>query len=362
MRKRKELLTVLMVAALILGFSASGILRPAKHYSDQERRSLAWMPELTAGKLQSGKFMDEFEEYAMDQFPLRDSLRSLKAATVRGVLGQRDDHGLYMAEGYVSRLTYPLNETARKRHMTSLQVIYQTYLEHTQCNVYLSVIPDKNYFLASRNGYPAMDYEEFVERVREDLDFAEYIDLFLVLSLEDYYRTDQHWRQECLLPVAKSLADAMGTTVGEDYTVQELETPFYGAYAGQLALPVAPDSIRYLTGKGLEQCKVTSYDTGRPVSGQIYDMERAKGKDPYEMFLSGSDALVVIENPNADTDRELVIFRDSFASSLAPLLTSGYARITLVDLRYIQSERIGDFVEFTDQDVLFLYSTLIWNQ
>ena len=34
------------------------------------------------------------------------------------------------------------------------------------------------------------------------------------------------------------------------------------------------------------------------------------------------------------TDRELVIFRDSFASSLAPLLMEQYAKITLVDIRY----------------------------
>ena len=45
---------------------------------------------------------------------------------------------------------------------------------------------------------------------------------------------------------------------------------------------------------------------------------RWKG-DPYSVFLSGSKSLLTITNPSADTDRELVIFRDSFASSLAPL-------------------------------------------
>ena len=74
------------------------------------------------------------------------------------------------------------------------------------------------------------------------------------------------------------------------------------------------------------------------------------------MFLSGSVSLLTIENPNAKTDRELVIFRDSFASSLAPLLLDGYAKITLVDIRYLPSARLGSFLTFTDQDVLFLYS------
>ena len=90
-------------------------------------------------------------------------------------------------------------------------------------------------------------------------------------------------------------------------------------------------------------------------------MEKAYGKDPYEMFLSGSLSLITIENPNATTDKELVIFRDSFGSSIAPLLVEGYAKITLVDIRYITSDLVGRFIDFENQDVLFLYSTLVLN-
>ena len=90
-------------------------------------------------------------------------------------------------------------------------------------------------------------------------------------------------------------------------------------------------------------------------------MEKGNGKDPYEIFLGGPLSLVTVENPNAKTDKELIIFRDSFGSSLAPLLIDGYAKITLVDIRYIQSSMIGNFIEFDDQDVLFIYSTLLLN-
>jgi hypothetical protein len=90
-------------------------------------------------------------------------------------------------------------------------------------------------------------------------------------------------------------------------------------------------------------------------------MEKASGRDPYDVFLSGSVSLLTIENPKSATDRELVIFRDSFGSSLAPLLVESYAKVTLVDIRYLQSERLGQFLQFDDQDVLFLYSTLVLN-
>ena len=79
------------------------------------------------------------------------------------------------------------------------------------------------------------------------------------------------------------------------------------------------------------------------------------------MYLSGARSLLTIENPNAATGRELILFRDSFGSSIAPLLVSDYAKVTLVDLRYIQSDYLGQFLTFSGQDVLFLYSTLVLN-
>ena len=56
------------------------------------------------------------------------------------------------------------------------------------------------------------------------------------------------------------------------------------------------------------------------------------------------------------------MFRDSFGSSIAPLLVENYKKIILIDLRYISSKILGSYIEFKDQDVLFLYSTVVLNQ
>ena len=90
-------------------------------------------------------------------------------------------------------------------------------------------------------------------------------------------------------------------------------------------------------------------------------MDKAMGRDPYEMFLSGSLAVITIENPNATTDKELVVFRDSFGSSLVPLLVEGYAKITVFDARYLNEGMIGNYVAFDKQDVLFIHSTSVIN-
>ena len=79
------------------------------------------------------------------------------------------------------------------------------------------------------------------------------------------------------------------------------------------------------------------------------------------MFLSGSEPLITIENEHATTDKELIMFRDSFGSSIAPLFIEAYKKITLVDIRYIQSDFLENFIKFDNQDVLFIYSTTLLN-
>jgi len=144
-----------------------------------------------------------------------------------------------------------------------------------------------------------------------------------------------------------------------DFTEVTLDTPFYGVYRGQSALPMEPDGLSYLTNSVIEGCRV--YDYENSVYLPIYTLEKADGSDPYEIFLSGPKSLLRIENPQNTSGRRLVIFRDSFASSLAPLLLEGYSRVTLVDIRYLSPAQLGRYLTFTDQDVLFLYSTGVLN-
>ncbi len=126
-----------------------------------------------------------------------------------------------------------------------------------------------------------------------------------------------------------------------------------------MSLPIEPDSITYLEHDNFSDCTIINHENGKEIS--MYDLDKAVGRDPYEMFLSGSLSVITIDNPNAATDKELVIFRDSFGSSLAPLLVEGYAKITILDARYLNEAMIGKFVEFDEQDVLFIHCTSVIN-
>ena len=61
------------------------------------------------------------------------------------------------------------------------------------------------------------------------------------------------------------------------------------------------------------------------------------------------------------TEKELIIFRDSYGSSLAPLLIPYYSKITLIDLRYINYDIVANLTDFEHKDVLFIYSAQVIN-
>ena len=359
--KKKSVVVTSVMAAVLFGCSVLAWTKETDAFSDSERRELAKIPKFSVESMMDGSFMEDFESYTLDQFPFRDLFRKLKARIVFDVWGQKDNNDIYIADGYASKMEYPLSKPMLDHAANRFEYLYETYLQDAE-DIYFAIVPDKNYFLAEQNGYLSLDYEELISYMNEKTDYMTPIDLTGQLKLEDYYYTDTHWRQENLTDLADYLLEAMGAESAEqEYQKIESETPFYGVYYGQAALPMEPDTLNYLTNEMLEDCKVFTYETGKPVEIPMYDMEKAAGKDPYEMFLSGTRPILTIENPHVDNDEELIVFRDSFGSSLVPLLAKAYEKITILDIRYVNSSMLGQFVEFGDQDVLFLYSTMLLN-
>lgn len=354
--KKKHVLILVCLWAVLTAFAW---LSPAEAMSDSERRPLKQFPELTVQKLLNGSFMKDFEGYSLDQFPLRDGFRRVKSLFHYSVLGQKDNNGIYLEDGYAAGQEYPLNQDSLNHALNRFQSIYDRYLEDS--NVYMAVVPDKGYYLAEEAGQLSLDYEMLFSMVQKGMPWAQHMDLADTLALEDYYRTDTHWRQEKLLDTAVKICETLGVAAPreEDFIPVALERPFYGVYYGQAALPMEPETLYLLESDLLDSCTVYDHETGK--TGKVYDLSKLDSRDLYDVYLSGARALLTIENPAAQTDRELILFRDSYGSSLAPLLIQGYSKITLVDTRYVSSELLDQFIDFQGQDVLFLYGSLILN-
>jgi hypothetical protein len=179
------------------------------------------------------------------------------------------------------------------------------------------------------------------------------------MSLEDYYETDTHWRQERLDKVIIQMSKTIKFDYQKTPYKENIYNNFYGVYYGESAINRSPEKLIYLTNNNLNNIHVKYLENNN--LNTIYNLEKLNSWDGYEVYLDGASSFIEIYNKNSKSNKELIIFRDSFASSITPLLTDYYQKITLIDNRYIDSKNYLKLIEFKDQDIIFMYSTLIVN-
>ena len=367
MQNKIKNIVVTLVFVLFIGIFAAlcivNYFNPTD-FSESERRPLAQFPEnITWDGIVDKTVIDKFEDFSVDQFPLREFFRGLKANFQYNILGLKENNSLTIVDGQIVKVETTLNEGSLEFASKKFNTIYNRFLKGKNTNVYFSIIPDKNYFLGEKYGYPSFDYEKLINIMKENLDEMEYINIMDSLELSDYYTTDTHWSQDKIIDVAEKIAEAMNADFNPSgYYDKHEVSDFYGVYYGQSAINPAPDKIVYLTNAILDACTVYDYENIFKTL-PIYNLEKLdqENADAYEIFLSGSKSLLRIDNPNATSDKELVIFRDSFGSSIAPLLAEGYKTVYVVDIRYMPLYQACSMIDFTDKDVLFIYSTSVIN-
>ena len=354
--KIKNKIITIGFSIIVISVFLINIISEDKLISISERRKLTQFPELSISKIANGEVMNKLEKYTIDQFVGRDFFRSVKSFFNTNIYKQKDNNNLFEKDGAIYKMEYPLNENNVQKSANKIKQVYEKYLKNM--NVYYAIIPDKNYYLEN-DDHLKIDYKKLKQILGNELSEMNYIDIWESLTLEDYYKTDLHWKQENLFKVVNKIENDMNLkkTVQSNYKIKNVED-FYGTYYGQLAIKTTPDKLYTLTNQTIENCTTYNFETQK--SGKVY--EQPKTSDKYDTYLSGTVSIISLENPSSKTDKELLLFRDSFGSSIAPLLIENYKKITLIDLRYVSSQLLDKFVTFENQDVLFLYSTVVLNQ
>lgn len=282
---------------------------------------------------------------------------------IRGGLSLNDvavlgEDGVYVKSGYAAE-ALALDRAQAEYAARKLAAAVQDWLYGSR--LFFAVVPDKGYYL-SDGLLPHIEPGDAAAILAEHLPGAEEIELAGLLSLESYYRTDTHWDQRALLPAAQAIFDAMGlgVTLGpaDSFTVSAY-APYEGLFIRRHGLPLVPDTIYMLHSAVTD----AAYMTGPALDGRLplYTEDKLHSSDAYSVFAGGVQSVITVESPLAATDRELIVFRDSFSAALVPLLALGYSKITLIDLRFVPEKLLGKYIDFRGQDVLFLYSTLMLN-
>ncbi len=267
------------------------------------------------------------------------------------------ENGLFTAGDHYILAMDKYEENYSHQMSKKLNEITNLYLNDGM-NKYYSIIPDKSYFVEN-DSYPKENYESMLSILKEEVKGIEYIDLFETLSIHDYYKTDLHWKQENLFPVVKKLGKAMDFKISTKNFKENVVEGYYGVYKGY-GIEAEPETLTYLTNDYTQNALVSVYEVAEQTG--VYFTDALTTDVWYNVFLSGPNPLVTIENPDVTNGKELIIFGDSFTSSLAPLLLEAYEKITLIDLRFVATQYLGEVVEFTNQDILFLYNTQIVNR
>ena len=355
--KVKNVMVTSVFLLLIILFFLTNILKKDTEISITERRKLAEFPNITIENILNGNFRSKFEKYVTDQMIKREEFRKIKAVLELSLFRKKDNNSIYMYKNKLIKIEYPLNEKSILNATKKINEIQKNYLGEMKC--YYAIVPDKNYFTNSKE-YISMDYEKLQKIMAQNIVDIEYINIFDCLKLEDYYVTDIHWKQENLQKVVDKISSKMEFKDRLTYSYETREIiEFDGIYKGEFPINLDKDKICISTNEIIENSKVYNYENSKET--QIYDTEKINSNDKYDIYLSGNTPLITITNPNAKTNKELIVFRDSFASSLVPLFTEGYSKITLVDIRYMNSKDLEKYIEFKNQEVLFLYSTLVLN-
>ena len=345
---KNKIITILFVVYIFV-FSLLGIVLKDQEISFTERRKLQSFPKYTF----NNEYVNKIDKYLLDHFPFRDSFRSIKANFNYNILNKLDNNDIYIKDNYIFKSEYPTDKASISKFISNVN---DTKKYFSNSDIYVMIIPDKNYYLSDKN-FMHIDYEYIYSEINK-ID-AKKIDIRSILSLEDYYETDTHWRQEKLDKVVLQMSKVMDYDYKKYFYEENVYDNFYGVYYGESAIKRKAENLVYLTNNNLNSLRVKYLENDKLSS--IYNLDKLDSVDSYEVYLDGASSFIEIYNDNCINDRELIIFRDSFASSITPLLSSYYKKITLIDNRYINSSNYFKLIDYNNQDILFMYSTLIVN-
>lgn len=347
MKKVMQITTAVLFCLFIAGFGVLHLVLPDRDFSPTENRNLSTFPVFSWETLVDGSFTADLEEYLSDQFPMRDDWMGLKAR-YEYLLGKREFHNVFLSgDTLISKIT----DTSRAEQ--NLEQI-KKLLENTDKPVYLGLIPTAAEIWKDQlpEGAPVFDQKAYLEKAQELGSI--WVDMIGVLGDHSdehiFYRTDHHWTSLGAYYGYTALLEAAGVEVpalGEGKTVSD---SFFGTLYSTSGIHwLEPDTIEYYVFD--DAVTVENGLTGE--IGGLYVESKLEEKDKYSSFLGGNNPLYIIRNPNAATDRKILVVRDSYTDSLAPFLSQTYSEVHLVDLRYY---RIGVsvYAEMAQVDEIFI--------
>lgn len=177
-----------------------------------------------------------------------------------------------------------------------------------------------------------------------------------------YSRTDYHWQPLAAYYAAEQFAASAGVPFAALDTYQPVTREGYvGAFYavnGISELKNAPDAFTYYKPANLDSLTCTYYDTtfSNPKQKRLFFEDNSLAAS-YTVYVGRDDCILQVDT-GIESDRVLVIFKDSYGNALVPFLTESFSTIYLCDFRYFDVNAQSFIQQVGATDVLFAMSAV----
>ncbi|MDD4080980.1 MAG: DHHW family protein [Eubacteriales bacterium] len=338
-------------AALILVMGILLAVLPRQDFSPLEKRYLAKPPALT---MEGGQFSRDIEAFLGDHFPFRanwvglDAQRRLLSGTMAA------DEVWRLKDGALVQAPLPRDWERLERNLALLS----EFAKNAGLPLTL-VCPPAAGAVSGQEGYFPWPDGEVIKRLEESppgtVQAAPLFEAFSRHASPLYYRTDPHWNGEGAYLAYRQAAPLLGfdPIPASVFTVSESPGFLGSNYSRSGLWATPPDTLAmWDAGQNLE----ITFDNAPDTYASLFFPEHLEEPDQYPVFLDGNHGLSDIRNLDNPRGPVLMMLKDSFGNSLAPLLVPHYSRVIILDLRAWRQSPLRLAREAGCDQILAVYS------
>jgi hypothetical protein len=385
--KKWNIITCILIIALLFGGGAVSFLLPPPDILDHEKREVHTPVPVNFNTLRTGAYTRSLDDAYADRFPGRDYWMQVQRRFNRTLqYFSSDELNVEGDEGID-----PHDETARKGGFliaddrtgsARIMFWYDSDDEYTEIftgginalvravgnerRVALMQIPGPfGVYAADRHVTPDNDQVRQITEVAERIPGIEHIDVITPLRNQAvdnterllFYRSDHHWTVYGAYVAYAALCEAWGF---EPASLSDMTHGYYGDFLGSYYRQMAefpqsaqferePDVIDYYLPH--VQARAMAYNDIAMTGGWQIRLVVPAGtpgeQGHYGIFTEGDHAVTVVTAAH-NTGRRLLIVKDSYTNALIPFLAGQFDEIVAVDYRRFGGENqeplsIADF-------------------
>ncbi len=356
-----------------LVFMVLCLVMPDKGFSEKENRTLSKHPDGGLVKALAEKENSAYEQYVNDQFVFRDSWISLKAG-VDIVLGKRESNGVWYCDD--DYLMEAFAAPSEEKLSSMLNAIKDFKANNPDLKEYFLLAPNAVNILEDKmpTGAPETDQNIYIDRVKNEVSAVgiNFIDVRNALrghkDEQLYYKTDHHWTTLGAYYAYKAASAELALSGTEpEYESLLVTEDFQGTLSAKsgfrsgmteeinVFVPTEATAFEY----------VVNYIEERDRTASFFKTEMLETRDKYALFFGGNHSQIRIYTPSAP-NRNLLIFKDSYANSFIPFLAPHFSKIIVIDPRYyygnvqnlIAAESITEILYLVNANTFFADSSL----